>query len=301
MKGITFSILAAGCSASSSLCLRKKAAFPAISMPGFLAVYYLISLLLSIVISPDIWSTPFSPMMFLMGTMVGICNIILLQLTERALQNGPAGLTFAFQSASSVFPGIILFLIFGHDWGFSYSWNQLIGVFLVILGLFLGARSRTSNGEKASLAWLAYASAAFAIQILALSLIQGRCILFDCNQVQGFMSNFGVTQAADVWFMPGLFGSGFIIQLAVFCKQSKPIEKKAAIFGSLAGIANFGSTCLLMLATKHALPVEKGILFPFFAVAAIIFCSIWAKFLYSEKFNVKAILACIAGVFIGSL
>ena len=42
---------------------------------------------------------------------------------------------------------------------------------------------------------------------------------------------------------------------------------------------------MLLLATKSALSFEKGILFPCFAVSAMILCNIWACKLYHEKFN----------------
>ena len=57
-------------------------------------------------------------------------------LTTRALQNGPAGLTFAFQNPSAVFPGMILFILFGIRYGLSLiptlnSWHYIsyIGTF----------------------------------------------------------------------------------------------------------------------------------------------------------------------------
>lgn len=218
-------------------------------------------------------------------------------LTAQALKKGPAGLTFAFQNASAIFPGLILFLLLGSDFGFSCSYFQLTGMVLVLLGLFLGAKKESANQSGASSKWLKYALACFIIQILALTFIQARCVLFGCGEISGLFSDFTFTESDDVWFMPGQFGASFVMQTVIFLREDKRIQASEVIYGSLGGIANFSSTCLLLLATKFALPFEKGILFPCFAVASMILCNLWANRLYNEKFNLKTNALCSFGIF----
>jgi hypothetical protein len=222
-------------------------------------------------------------------------------LTAKALKRGPAGLTFAFQNASAVFPGILLFLIFGSDFGFSCSYLQLMGMGLVLFGLFLGARNTSTDNSKATFKWLKYAIGCFIVQIFALCFIQGRCILFDCDESKGFLAHFAVSRAEDVWFMPGLFGMALLLQTILFLRDKRVLQKTEMMYGSLGGFANFASTGLLLVATKFALPFEKGILLPCFSVATIILCNIWANRLYREKFNLGANFICASGIFIGIL
>src|SRR5690606_26495300 len=109
---------------------------------------------------------------------------------------------------------------------------------------------------QASSKWLKYALACFIFQIFAITFIQARCILFDYDQVGGLFSDFTLTEADDVWFMPGQFGASFIMQAVIFLRENKKFQKNEVIYGCLGGIANFSSTCLLLLATKIALPFE---------------------------------------------
>jgi hypothetical protein len=208
------------------------------------------------------------------------------------LKNGPSGLTFAFQNASAIFPGLLLFLTLGSQFGFSCSLLQILGMICVLIGLFLGANSN----NKISYRWLKYALTCFGLQIINLTLMQLRCVLFDCEQ-KGWL-NFGVSEMDDIWFMPGLFGAALLMQSLLFFKERRKLKKRELFCGSLGGVANFLSTLLLLLATKEAGPFEKSILFPAFAVAAMILCNLWAKVLYQEDFNFKSNFLCSAGILI---
>lgn len=298
MSSLIFSLLAAGCTSLSSLFFRKNAdnSTASSSPSGYLVLFYFFSFILSFLFYPDIWKVDINLIILAIGACVGLLSSTLMLLTSRALKQGPAGLTFAFQNASAIFPGLILFLFLGSDFGFSCSYLQLAGMVLVLSGLFLGAKQESASHPKASPKWLKYALACFIVQILALTFIQGRCILFDVG-TEGLFSDFTPTEADDVWFMPGQFGASFIMQAVIFLRENKKFQRSEVIFGCLGGIANFSSTCLLLLATKFALPYEKGILFPCFAVASMILCNIWANRLYNEKFNLKTNAFCSFGIF----
>lgn len=292
--------MAAGCSALSSLVFRKNtdSSLSANNPSGYLVIFYLSSFILSFTLYPDIWNFDISYLILILGASVGVLSSILMILTSRALKLGPAGMTFAFQYASAIFPGLILFLFLGKDFGFSLTLTQLSGMALVILGLFIGARNKNDNSRASG--WLKYALACFLVQILALTLIQSRCILFDCAKLGGIFTTLTITESQDIWFMPGQFGASLLMQIIIFLQTRNKFQGTEVFYGCLGGVANFSSTCLLLLATKYAHPFEQGILFPCFAVASMVICNIWAKVLYKEKFSMKTNLLCSFGIFMGA-
>lgn len=303
MKSLMFSSFAAGCAASANLFFRKNvsSSTETYSPSGYLLLFYLFSFISSLIFYPDIWTTHLNIMVVIIGISVGILNVALMFLTSQALKKGPAGMTFAFQNASAVFPGLLLFVVFGTEFGYSYSFPKLLGMLLVISGLIVGAKNQSSGITKASFKWLVYAIACFSVQVFALTLIQGRCVLFKCEHAEGLLSMLAVKEIEDAWFMPWQFGAAFFLQLIVFLYEKRPIRNYEAYFGLLAGVANFASTGLLLLATKSALPFEQALILPIFAVFTIILCGLWAKWLYGERFNLFSILLCGAGICIAML
>lgn len=296
MNAITFSLLASICASLSSLFFRKNSDIPISSPTGYLVLFYFSSFILSIFIFSDVLKGNVSYTFLGIGATVGTLSSMLMFFTSRALTSGPAGLTFAFQNASAIFPGLILFLFLGTDYGFSFSYFQLTGIILVLLGLFWGAKKESAKQPKGNLKWITYALTCFIIQILALTCIQGRCVLFDITQIGAF-SNLSFTEADDIWFMPGLFGTSSLIQTVLFLTERRKLLIKESLYGFAGGIANFSSTGLLLLATKYALPHEKIILFPMFAVATMILCNLWANRLYKENFNFPTNIFCSCGIF----
>lgn len=291
MNSLFLSCSAAGCASLSNLFFRKGSAKreAATSANGFLFVYYLICFLCSFIIYPEIFSTTFSYSIFVMGACVGLLNVSVMYLMAQAMRTGPSGTTFAFQNASAVFPGVVLFMFFGAEFGFTVTMTQLLGVALVVLGLFLGTRGSDEGANKANGLWLKYVLCCFVAQIMALTFMQGRCLLFDCDIVM---------KEADVWFMPGLFGVALFAQGVQFWREKRKLDKGEVIFGSLGGLANFVATCLLLGATKYAAPIEKGLVFPLYSVGTIILCNAWATKLYQEKFQLLTNILCAVGMFI---
>lgn len=300
MNALFFCFLASIFSALGNLLFRINAAKGSgvDNSKSYLFVFYLVSFIFSLVLNPQVLSTAPKFSMLLIGAMVGVINVSLMFITSKALAKGPAGLTFAFQSASAVFPGLLLFSIFGAPYGFSFTLMQFFGVSLVLLGLFAGTQRSSSDGKKASVQWLKYALALFCVQVMALSLIQGRCVLFDCEKVGGFLAQFSLSQADDIWFMPGQFGISLLLQGAILINEKKPIQRNSLFFGVLGGATFFACTYLLLLSTKIALPREKAILFPFSAVSTIILCNLWARQIYKEKFNFLSNGLCASGIFL---
>lgn len=142
MTGLIFSFLAASCATASNLAFRKNALNSnSQSTPsGYLVLFYSISFILSLICFEQIWVIKVNYTLLAIGGVVGLLNVILMFLTSKALKLGPSGLTFAFQNASAIFPGIVLFFIFGNSYGYSCSYLQMGGMALVLIGLFLGAK-----------------------------------------------------------------------------------------------------------------------------------------------------------------
>ncbi|MGK5593814.1 MAG: hypothetical protein ACSNEK_00450 [Parachlamydiaceae bacterium] len=294
MNGLSLTLLASGCSALANFFFRKNSSESKVpATPNlYLLVYFFFSFIISLIIYREIHMATPSWIMIGVGSLVGMLNTVLMRITSKALSSGPAGLTFAFQNASAIFPGIFLFFTFGVAYGFTFSLTQVIGLFLVLFGLYWGCR--TEGGASLNMTWLKYALACFVVQILAFSLMQVRCVLFDCESVP-------IRQEDDIWFMPAQFATATLLQGFWCLKELKKMNKSLFFYGASGGLANGGATCLLLLATKWALPYEKTILFPSFSVATIVLCNLWAYKLYNEKFNTVTNATCAVGIAISAL
>lgn len=304
MNSLGFSGLAAICAASSNLAFRKSTSNSINSSIGYLFLFYLFSFLTALGFSPEILDVRFNPVPLFLGSVVGVLNVLLMDLTARALSSGPAGLTFAFQNAAAIFPAFVLYLFLSSDYGYSYHVFQVVGMMLVLWGLFWGAKNSSSSSlrNQVSMKWLKYVLLCFAVQILALTIMQGRSILFESFSFEGTISNWVHPDVEDVWFMPGMFGAALCIQSLLFFKEKRWLSRSEIKYGLVGGIANCGSTCMLLLATTHAMTaIEKGLLFPLFAIATIILCNLWASKLYHEKFNYISSGVCSAGIIISAL
>lgn len=300
MNSLVFSFAAAGFAAMSNLFFRKgtENTTESDSSAGCLTLYYCFCFALSLVVHQELWNGQINYMLLGIGTTVGLLNSLLMYLTSRALKQGPSGLTFALQNASATFPGLILSLSLGKEFGFAISPTQLVGIALVITGFFLGVGRTNEKPVSTSSSWLTTALVCCAIQIVALTLIQARCILFDSSHGSEFLIGLGVTEADDMWFMPGQFGASFLSQAVGFFRKNTKVQVSEMLYGSLGGVANFGATGLLLVATKMALPGEKEIIFPCFAIGVMLLCNLWAKALYQERFQLRTNLVCSCGIFL---
>lgn len=267
------------------------------SFLAFLTNYYLFSLLASLLITPQIFTTSWSPILSSIGGIAGALNVIMMVCTARALLNGPPGLTFAFQNAGAVFPAFLLFFLFGPTFDFILTTYHLIGIGAVLIGLYLGAQNKNNHFSHFK-KWLFFAIATFFAQGIILSMFQWRCLLFIPSSISHPLIPFSCSNDQDVWFIPGFFTAASLLMILLFSfKEKRLFTRKEFFYGSISGIFNGGTTFLLVLATKLAQGGQKAILFPFFAVTVILFCSIWGKALYKEKVNWLAIGLCIFGVF----
>lgn len=299
MFAITMTALAASFASLTNFFFRKGSDYHA-STNAYLFFYFLSSFLIAISLHPQIFSMTWNPTITLIGGIAGLLNLGLLHVIFKALKHGPSGLTFAFQNAGSVFPNLILFGLFGPSFGFLVTYSQIAGMCLVLLGLYFGGK-QSNGGNHVGLTgnWYKYAAACFLLQMLVFTLFQWRCLLY-CTTLPHILIPSKFAEAEDAWFLPGFFGLALLLQGFLLWREKKP-RISEVVCGGCAGLANGTSSFFLLLAIQWAAPVEKGIVFPLFAVLVIIICSLWSKKLYGENINKTALSLCSLGIFVSSL
>lgn len=299
MLALIITCFAATFAALANLFFKKNSLFE--SRPnGYLLCYFGFSFIGSLLVQPAIFENRLNIALFSIGGVVGVLNVIGMLLIGKALKSGPAGLIFAFQNASSVFPNFFLYLIFGVSFGFILTGAQVLGLSLVLIGLFLASLNEFKTSSKFSLGWYGLVIGCFMCQLLALTLIQWRCMLFSCAHPH-FLIPFQVDEASDAWFMPGFFSIATFLQLVLFLKENRRLTSREIQFGLVGGLANAIATLGLVIATKWASPFEKGVIFPLFAISVISLCNLWGYKLYQEKIDIRANLLCFAGILIATL
>jgi drug/metabolite transporter (DMT)-like permease len=315
MGSIVLVLLAALLAALSNLIFRKFSdREPSLSYNGFLACSYFFNFAASFILFPELAQQRIHPIVVEIGSCVGVLSVLLMLVTATAFKKGgPAGPVYVFQNVSSVFPGVLLLLLFGTRFGFSISLAQWIGIALVLGGLYLSAQQPPASTpapaqgptqgptQGRSSSWLPYAIAGFLIQVLSLTLIQGRCVLFQEDKLPEHLACYALSASDDLWFLPCQYGASLLLQIALFIKEKRAIRLSELIYGFCNGIPNFTSSYLLLLATKWASPHETAILLPCFCVTVILLCNLWANRLYGEKFNIASNTLSTAGVLLGIL
>jgi hypothetical protein len=176
-----FTFLASLAASFSSLALSKTLYNRESTVSGYLFLYFFTGFLISSYINGIFTSdVPFSPHMTLLGSIVGLLIVALMLAMGKALQKGPSGLTFAFQNSGAILPPLFLSMIFSKSYGFALSSGNLVGMVLVILGLFFAANRGSNMPVRKT--WLAYALITFVVQGLILSIFQWRCLLLLSDQ-----------------------------------------------------------------------------------------------------------------------
>ncbi|MBS0603968.1 MAG: hypothetical protein JSS60_02905 [Verrucomicrobia bacterium] len=276
------------------------------SSKAFLSLYFLFSLFFSILFSPQIFHAPFSPVMAGVGAVAGILSYLMLTFTARALQLGPPGLTFTFQNASCIYPGLLLSLFFGKAYGFVMTPWILMGFLLILVGLFISARALEKDtliiqATKAVwMKWILYAIAMMSAQGIILSIFQWRVLLMNCRADLHWLLPWPCQTEEDIWFMPAFFAIPALIQLCAFWKaERRNFKLREAVFGSSAGVLNCICTVLLLLSTKDSGPLKIEMIFPLFTVSVILFCNLWGWKIYKERVKWLGISLCILGVLVG--
>jgi hypothetical protein len=302
-------IISAIFAASASLCTKKNLEKVGTSQ-GYLVIYFLFSLVATFFSFIGIIHTPFNPPIFAVGAITGILIFIMMIMLPKALQHGPAGITFAFQNASSVMPSLLLFFLFGSAFHFALTPFTIIGILLIITGLILSAfpqifsemhkkNPHLKHAFTSSKMWGFYITLVFILQAIIFSIFHWRSLLIESDQSHSllFVSS---SLEADLWFLPGSYIMATLLNALVFLFEKRGFKKSELIFGAIGGSLNGTVTYFLLWAVDIA-TVEKPILFPLFAISVILFCSFWGKRLYKETINWVAISLCILGIFLATL
>ena len=286
------------------------------SASGYYSIYFAFSLLISFLLleikagtfipkQPEKWAFGYSTVMVLAGASAGFLNFLMMGLIARCLQIGPAGLTFAFQSSASVLPSLLLFAFFGAPFGFTLTISVLIGLALIVVGLFVSAGTTEATPASAVASrrrWFFLVMIVFGIQGAILSIFQWKCLLFLQPLNPHPLLPCTCCPKAEVWFLPSFFFVPVVLQMGSFIlTERRMISWREGFLGSLAGLLNGGSTYILLMSIRVATPFEKLVVCPLFSISLILLCNFWAKALYREPINWIGTILCLVGVGISSL
>ncbi len=298
--GIQLMVIAALFIAISNLCLRRS-----IDAGGTSKAYLMMQLVLSffvmVLLNPVrtgdySWSMP----MAVFGLAGGVLLAGVMTFLGKALESGPPGLSVAILNCSSVMPILMLVILFGSQYGFSYTLWNAVGSILVILGIcWAGWDGGQVESRKK---WLIFVSLAFFAHVAYLVFLNWRALFLNFPGQEGLGLAFAPETLNSQWFMPMVFLSAALIQTYIFfAKEKRMPNRSETIYGLFGSIANGLGAFLLIKGTEIASPLEHAMLFPIFSVTIILGCNIWGRVLYSESVNWKANALCIGGILIGTV
>lgn len=295
-----FAILAGIFIALSNLCMRKSMDGGG-TTKGFLVFQMGMGFLVNFLLGP-VRVGDYSPNfpIFILALIAGVVFAWMLFSLGRAVENGPAGLTFSIIASSTVMPGIVMSLFFGKAWGFPYTPWHALGSLVVLIGIFWAGRGM--EGLKNKRKWIFYSASMFALHTLLLVIYQWRSLLFNLKNPEMIQPYFTAKTIQSEWFSPFMFIVACLIQLAIFLQAERRWPQRLEIFyGVAGGFCNAICTFFLIQATQVALPLENAIIFPVFSVMSILLSNLWGQKLYQEQVNWRASQLCAAGLIIGTV
>jgi len=296
--GIFFAITASFFCTFSNYCIRKSQDHGGTSQTAIM-IQMIAAFFIMIFLNPVRMNSYFiTPSVVVLGLLAGAIMGSMVFFIGKALEKGPAGLTFAAISAATALPSIFLFISVGELFQLEYHfWNGL-GSILVIAGLLWAAWQYTQVKEMKK--WLLFALTAFSMHILFLSLISVRSLAMNFPQLQ--IPFFPAAELQSLWFMPMIYLAAAAFQIQAFFRQEKrSIARWEWIYGILGGLANGSSTFFVIKSTEYASPVERAMIFPIFSVLVMVFCYAWGQKLYQEKVNWKACNLSVLGLIVGTV
>jgi drug/metabolite transporter (DMT)-like permease len=216
----------------------------------------------------------------------------------KALQKGPAGLTFAAVNSASVMPAIVIVFMIGSLIDYQLTPYDLAGSVLVLAGLFWAGWDKSA--KPGTRAWIVFAAAAFFLHVFFLVLTECRAIFL--NQHFSIENNFfNAEKMASEWFVPTIFAAAAGMHILLYCAAERRIPmKREVLWGILGGIFNGVCAFFFMRAAEMATVRETAYIIPIFSISLIIVCNFWGQWLYNEKVNWKANTLCLLGIFIAA-
>jgi uncharacterized membrane protein len=297
--GILFALLAAVFGSISNLFLRKSIDSGGQSK-GFLVIQLSFSFLILVLLNPvRTQDYTWSSLSFFCGIVGGIILGLLMWGLGKALEKGPAGLSFSFLHASTVLPALAMSIFFGSAYGFHYTLPNAIGSLLVLLGLFWAGRTREKNRQKSS--WLIFVTAIFCIHTLLLTFFQWWALaLKPARPLSSLLPT--LEEVHIQWFMPTVLLFASLIHWILYWRGRSQFPKRAEVrYGILGGLASGGGTFFQILAPQAASNWQNIMIFPIFSVSIILLNNGWAQILYKERVNWWANGLCVAGLLIATL
>ena len=286
--------------ALGNLCLRKN-----FDHYGSKEAYILIQTFVSAIIfvMATVYSFEIMPNFSLVDISIAtICGTLLASLfimLGKMLESGPPGLSLAFLNASSIVPGLILYLVYGESFNFTYTIANGFGSILVIIGLFLACGKINTNTINAK--WLTYCLTAFAIHVLFLTLFQVRNLMLF-NEQAGLISliPYKIPIESQHWFQPWMYATVCIIHFIIVRKNTIFVKTTDIRFGLIGGTLNCISMFLLLQAVSKATNFDNAMIFPIYSVTIVLICNIWAYLIYREQIPILANTLCLIGLFLGA-
>ncbi len=296
-----FLMLIASCFAAiSNLCFRKS-----IDVGGS-SRYYLINqmtvtLIIIILLNPvRTGNYHCTAPALACGLFGGVLLGLLMFSIAFALERGPPGITFAITNSATVMPAIFMALLFGSSFGHPFKSVHALATLCVVGGFFWAGLGVTSEFRKPF--WVLFALGAFLSHTLFLTFLQWWALVVGPHLEASFLLPLHLTAASTSWFMPAIFFSATSMQwLLYFTKKRERPTRRDIYYGTFGGLANGGSSFLMIVATQYAQSWENPLLFPTFAVFLIILNNLWASRLYREKINWKANGLALGGLMIAAL
>ncbi|HSW72878.1 MAG TPA: hypothetical protein VLG44_05690 [Chlamydiales bacterium] len=296
--GIFFAVTASFFCTLSNYCIRKSQDHGGTSQTAIM-IQMIAAFIMMVFLNPIRMNSYFiTPSVVILGLIAGGVLGTMLYFIGKALEKGPAGLTFAAISAATALPSIFLFFAVGELFQLEYHfWNGL-GSLMVIAGLFWAASQYTQVKEMKK--WLLFAMTAFSLHIVFLVLISVRSLAMNFPQLQ--VPFFPAEELQSLWFMPMIYLASALLQVHAFYKQEKrSISRWEWIYGLIGGFANGCSTFFVIKSSEYASPLERAMIFPIFSVLVMVFCYAWGQKLYQEKVNWKACNLSVLGLIIGTV
>ena len=232
-----------------------------------------------------------------LGIFGGLCFGLMMPMLAKALEKGPAGLTFAFLNTSCILPGLILGLLLGKSFGFVLKEEALFGMFIVFLGVFLTGLNSKEN--RLSSSWMFFCLLTILFHVGLLISIQIKPVLQNETFAQLLQWPYPFTKESGSWFMPISFAVGTIIQLLrLAIEKGKSWTYNGFKYGVVAGILNGAAVLCMEHAFVISNPSQSLILFPLYAVTIIIGTQIWSRLIYKEPIAWVSCILCSLGIFV---
>lgn len=298
--GLILALLSALFASASNLCMRRSIDAGG-NNKAFVLIQMAIAALVATLLGPvKTGAYGGDASIVVLGLLSGVVLAALLYTMGRALMAGPAGLTFAILSASTVMPAVVMATLFGAAFGFSYTVWHGLGSLLVLAGLFWASTSLEGLVNRRQ--WVVFVSSMFALHVLLLVIYQWRGMLVVHPEPEKATSLLSGEAIRSQWFTPMLYLGAAIIQFFVYTRSEWRLpNRREWWYGIGGGVTNSLCTILLLQATEVASGLEKIVLFPFFSIGILVLSNWWGQRLYRETINWRACQICALGLFVGTV